>query len=125
MFVFGGTVDNNIRSTRPSIVVLGLSLTRSCWCRSGEMYRFQLAAYPKCTLHDDFGHLLQSGQFTDINFIVGERETVLPAHIAMVAARLVLLRCRTSHQLGRSLSSDVLAVYLVLLPFPFYTAGVY
>jgi len=74
MFIFGGTVENNIRS--------------------GEMYRFQLAAYPKCTLHEDFGRLLESGQFTDINFLVGELETVVPAHIAMVAARSDWLRAR-------------------------------
>ena len=74
MFVFGGTIDNNIRS--------------------GEMYRFQLAAYPKCTLHDDFGRLLESGQFTDIHFLVGETEEVVAAHIAMVAARSEWLRTR-------------------------------
>lgn len=74
MFIFGGTVENNIRS--------------------GEMYRFQLAAYPKCTLHEDFGRLLESGQFTDINFLVGELEAVVPAHIAMVAARSDWLRAR-------------------------------
>jgi len=74
MFIFGGTVENNIRS--------------------GEMYRFQLAAYPKCTLHEDFGRLLESGQFTDINFLVGDAETVVPAHIAMVAARSDWLRSR-------------------------------
>jgi len=74
MLIFGGTVENNIRS--------------------GEMYRFQLAAYPKCTLRDDFGRLLESGQFTDINFLVGEGEVVVPAHIAMVAARSDWLRAR-------------------------------
>ena len=80
MFIFGGTVENNIRS--------------------GEMYRFQLAAYPKCCLHEDFGRLLESGQFTDINFLVGEggREgkapEIVPAHIAMVAARSEWLRAR-------------------------------
>ena len=42
MYIFGGTVDNNIRS--------------------GEMYRFQLAAYPKCTLQEDLGKLLRSRQ---------------------------------------------------------------
>ena len=52
--------------------------------RSGEMYRFQLAAYPKCTLVQDYGRLLLSGQFTDINFIVGDSDTTVPAHIAMV-----------------------------------------
>ena len=74
MFIFGGTVENNIRS--------------------GEMYRFQLAAYPRCTLVQDFGRLLESNQFTDINFIVGETETTIAAHIALVAARSGWLRSR-------------------------------
>ena len=74
MFIFGGTVENNIRS--------------------GEMYRFQLAAYPKCTLVTDFGRLLESNQFTDIHFLVGRGETVVAAHIAMVAARSEWLRTR-------------------------------
>ncbi|XP_065571699.1 leucine-zipper-like transcriptional regulator 1 isoform X2 [Artemia franciscana] len=74
MFVFGGTVDNNIRS--------------------GEMYRFQFSCYPKCTLHDDFGRLLESGQFCDVEFVVGDDETKIPAHIALVAARSQWLRSR-------------------------------
>ena len=76
MYIFGGTVENNIRS--------------------GEMYRFQLAAYPRCSLHQDFGRLLESGQFTDIHFLVGpDPERVgsrVPAHVAMVAARSDFLR---------------------------------
>jgi hypothetical protein len=74
MFIFGGTVDNNIRSA--------------------EMYRFQFSSYPKCTLHDDFGKLLSSRLFCDVEFIVGELETKIPAHIAMVAARSQFLRAR-------------------------------
>lgn len=74
MFIFGGTVDNNIRSA--------------------EMYRFQFSSYPKCTLHDDFGKLLSSRLFCDVEFIVGEPETKIPAHIAMVAARSQFLRTR-------------------------------
>ena len=50
MYIFGSTVENNIHS--------------------GEMYRFQLTAYPKFCLNEDFGRLLESGQFTDINFLV-------------------------------------------------------
>jgi len=74
MFIFGGTVDNNIRSA--------------------EMYRFQFSSYPKCTLHDDFGRLLSVSLFCDVEFIVGELETKIPAHIAMVAARSQFLRAR-------------------------------
>ncbi|XP_070153632.1 leucine-zipper-like transcriptional regulator 1 isoform X1 [Polyergus mexicanus] len=74
MFIFGGTVDNNIRSA--------------------EMYRFQFSSYPKCTLHDDFGRLLNIRLFCDVEFIVGELGTKIPAHIAMVAARSQFLRTR-------------------------------
>ncbi|KAK3085495.1 hypothetical protein FSP39_004179 [Pinctada imbricata] len=67
MYVFGGTVDNIVRS--------------------GEMYRFQFSRYPKCTLHEDYGKLLESGQFCDVVFIMGKDGERVPAHIAMVAAR--------------------------------------
>ncbi|XP_045583758.1 leucine-zipper-like transcriptional regulator 1 isoform X1 [Procambarus clarkii] len=74
MYVFGGTVDNNVRS--------------------GEMYRFQFSSYPKCTLHDDFGKLLESQQFTDVDFLVGPEEQRIPAHVVFVAARSQYLRNR-------------------------------
>lgn len=32
---------------------------------------FQFSSYPKCTLHDDYGRLLESKQFCDVDFIVG------------------------------------------------------
>lgn len=51
MYIFGGTIDNNVRS--------------------GEIYRFQFSCYPKCTLHEDFGRLLESQQFCDVEFLVG------------------------------------------------------
>ncbi|XP_060568676.1 leucine-zipper-like transcriptional regulator 1 [Ruditapes philippinarum] len=72
MYVFGGTVDNNVRS--------------------GEMYRFQFSSYPKCTLHDDYGRLLESQQFCDVIFIVGKDKVRIPAHTALVAARSPWLR---------------------------------
>ncbi|CAB0044613.1 unnamed protein product [Trichogramma brassicae] len=97
MFIFGGTVDNNVRS--------------------GETYRFQFSAYPKCTLHDDFGRLLNSRLFCDVEFVVGgssssssssgdkeqqpKEETKIPAHIAMVAARSKFLRQRISRAIER------------------------
>lgn len=74
MYVFGGTVDNNVRS--------------------GEMYRFQFSSYPKCTLHDDFGKLLESQQFTDVDFIVGIEEKRISGHVVFVAARSQYLRNR-------------------------------
>lgn len=74
MFIFGGTIDNNIRSA--------------------EMYRFQFSSYPKCTLHDDFGRLLSMSLFCDVEFIVGKLGTKIPAHVAMVAARSQFLRLR-------------------------------
>ncbi|XP_012940916.1 leucine-zipper-like transcriptional regulator 1 [Aplysia californica] len=72
MYIFGGTIDNNVRS--------------------GEIYRFQFSSYPKCTLHDDYGKLLESRQFCDVDFVVGEEQRRIPAHIALVAARSHWLR---------------------------------
>ncbi|CAB4041668.1 leucine-zipper-like transcriptional regulator 1, partial [Paramuricea clavata] len=67
MYIFGGTLDNNIRN--------------------GEMYRFQFSSYPRCTLRDDFGRLLDSKQFCDLTFIVGKEDTEIDAHTTVVACR--------------------------------------
>ncbi|GFG28824.1 hypothetical protein Cfor_03040 [Coptotermes formosanus] len=74
MYIFGGTVDNNVRS--------------------GEMYMFQFSSYPKCTLHEDLGRLLEARQFCDVEFVVGSEEVKIHAHLAMVAARSQFLRNR-------------------------------
>lgn len=72
MFIFGGTGDNNVRS--------------------GEMYRFQFSSYPKCTLHEDYGKLLETRMFCDTQFIVGPEEQKITGHVALVAARSGYLR---------------------------------
>uniref|UniRef100_A0A8D0B858 Leucine zipper like post translational regulator 1 n=1 Tax=Salvator merianae TaxID=96440 RepID=A0A8D0B858_SALMN len=72
MYIFGGTVDNNIRS--------------------GEMYRFQFSCYPKCTLHDDYGRLWETRQFSDLEFVLGEKEERVRGHTAIVTARCKWLR---------------------------------
>uniref|UniRef100_A0A3P9QGQ8 Leucine zipper like post translational regulator 1 n=1 Tax=Poecilia reticulata TaxID=8081 RepID=A0A3P9QGQ8_POERE len=72
MYIFGGTVDNNVRS--------------------GEMYRFQFSSYPKCTLHEDYGKLWENRQFCDVEFILGEREERVLGHIAIVTVRCQWLR---------------------------------
>lgn len=54
----------------------------------------QFCSYPKCTLHDDYGRLLECKQFTDVDFIVGKGSAKINAHIAMVAARSTWLRNR-------------------------------
>ncbi|KAL4703511.1 hypothetical protein ACJJTC_018095 [Scirpophaga incertulas] len=74
MYIFGGTVDNNVRS--------------------GELFRFQLSNYPRCTLHDDFGRILKSQQFCDITLLVGPEQTGILAHQAMLAARSQYLRAK-------------------------------
>ncbi|CAH2233958.1 jg21439 [Pararge aegeria aegeria] len=74
MYIFGGTVDNNVRS--------------------GDLYRFQLSNYPRCTLHDDFGRILKSQQFCDITLLVGVDQTAVYAHQAMLAARSQYLRAK-------------------------------
>lgn len=54
----------------------------------------QFSSYPKCTLHDDFGKLLESRQLCDVEFIVGTQEARVPAHVAIVAARAHYLRAK-------------------------------
>ncbi|XP_028169005.1 leucine-zipper-like transcriptional regulator 1 [Ostrinia furnacalis] len=74
MYIFGGTVDNNVRS--------------------GELFRFQLSNYPRCTLHDDFGRILKSQQFCDVTLLVGPDKVPARAHQAMLAARSQYLRAK-------------------------------
>ena len=38
---------------------------------------FQFSSYPRCTLHEDYGRLLESKQFCDVDFIVGEVTTLV------------------------------------------------
>lgn len=54
----------------------------------------QFSCYPKCTLHEDLGKLLESQQFCDVEFLLGPDEKKIPAHIAIVAARSQWLRHR-------------------------------
>lgn len=74
MYIFGGTIDNNVRS--------------------GDMYRFQFSSYPKCSLHDDYGKFLINRQFCDVLFCVGPDEVKVSAHIAMIAARSNFLKTK-------------------------------
>lgn len=46
----------------------------------------------KSTLHRDFSQLLKSRQFCDLKFIVGEDETEIEAHTAIVVARSEFLK---------------------------------
>lgn len=57
-------------------------------------YYSQFSCYPKCTLHDDLGKLLEGRQFCDVEFVVGVEEVKIPAHLAMIAARSQFLRSR-------------------------------
>uniref|UniRef100_A0A8D3BWE8 Leucine zipper like post translational regulator 1 n=1 Tax=Scophthalmus maximus TaxID=52904 RepID=A0A8D3BWE8_SCOMX len=86
MYIFGGTVDNNVRS--------------------GEMYRFQFSCYPKCTLHEDYGKLWENRQFCDVEFILGEREERVVGHIAIVTVRCQWLRKKILQARDRQRQSD-------------------
>uniref|UniRef100_A0AAR2LTH1 BTB domain-containing protein n=1 Tax=Pygocentrus nattereri TaxID=42514 RepID=A0AAR2LTH1_PYGNA len=86
MYIFGGTVDNNVRS--------------------GEMYRFQFSCYPKCTLHEDYGKLWENRQFCDVEFILGEREERVLGHIAIVTARCQWLRKKILQARDRQKQKD-------------------
>lgn len=56
MYIFGGTVDNNVRS--------------------GELYYFTFSNYPRCTLLEDFGRILESKQFCDMEFVLDDIEVI-------------------------------------------------
>ena len=90
MYIFGGTIIDNKH-------------------RSGEIFRFQMANFPKCTLHDDFGRLLSTGQLADVRFLVGrgqDQEAIL-AHVALVAARSEYLRNRIREARDRTANHGV------------------
>lgn len=93
MYIFGGTVEDSIRL--------------------GEMYRFQLSAFPKCTLQEDFGRLLQSQQFSDIKFVIGPNREEVLAHTALVVARscYLLERIREARTLHAEEGDSVLTVH--------------
>ncbi|NWI17187.1 LZTR1 regulator, partial [Crypturellus soui] len=92
MYIFGGTVDNNIRS--------------------GEMYRFQFSCYPKCTLHEDYGRLWENRQFSDLEFVLGEKEERVRGHAAIVTARCKWLRKKIIQARERLKQASVSAVTL-------------
>jgi hypothetical protein len=54
----------------------------------------QFSSYPRCTLAADLGHLLETQQFCDLQFLVGPEEEKVLAHIALVVARSQWLRAR-------------------------------
>jgi hypothetical protein len=111
MFVFGGTVDNNIRSGEMYRLV-GVVFVEHFELMTGELslmltlHRFQFSSYPKCTLHDDYGKLLESRLFCDVEFLVGKEGVVIGAHVALVAARSHWLRMKIKQAL-ESLSSSM------------------
>ena len=54
------------------------------------MFELQLAAYPKCTLSEDFGKLLTEpalGFSSDLTFLLGPDRVPVHGHSAIVAAR--------------------------------------
>ena len=73
LYIFGGTLD---------------SLSN----RSGDLYRFSLSTFPKCSLVEDLANLLQREFFADTHFIVGKDQVLVRAHAAIVAARSPYLR---------------------------------
>ncbi|XKL64726.1 hypothetical protein PGB90_004812 [Kerria lacca] len=72
MYMFGGTVDYNIRSC--------------------ELYKFRFSSYPRCTLQDDYARLLDSKEFVDVEFVIGKDKVIIPGHVAIIAARSTWLR---------------------------------
>jgi len=78
MYMFGGTID-------------------SMSSRSGDLYRFRFSTLPKCSLVSDFNRLLKSEELCDIHFLLKE-DTVVKAHVAIVASRSPYLRRKILEQ---------------------------
>lgn len=98
MYIFGGTVDNIVRS--------------------GEMYRFQFSRYPKCTLHEDYGKLLRTQQFCDLQFNVGKESEVITAHIALVAARSSWLEEKIRSAKEQRVEQEVTPLQPIMISLP-------
>ncbi|KAK6617125.1 hypothetical protein RUM43_014727 [Polyplax serrata] len=96
MYIFGGTVDNNVRT--------------------GEMYRFQFSSYPKCTLHDDFGKLLENKEFCDVEFLLGQNEHKIEAHLALVTARSKYLAAEIRQQQNAMEKNSTDSLVTIRLP---------
>ncbi|NWS77439.1 LZTR1 regulator, partial [Crotophaga sulcirostris] len=50
------------------------------------------SCYPKCTLHEDYGRLWENRQFSDLEFVLGEKEERVRGHTAIVTARCKWLK---------------------------------
>lgn len=87
MYIFGGTVDNNVRS--------------------GELYFFTFSNYQRCTLHDDFGRILESRQFCDMEFRLDDGQPNIEAHIPIVAARSAWLQEQIKLSLAAAKPSNI------------------
>ncbi len=76
--------------------------------RSGEMYRFQLTAFPRCTLHNDIAKLTSDGYrfSTDLVFVVGKEEVEVESHIAIVASRSPWLRARIREAIAKASEAE-------------------
>ena len=61
MYIFGGTVESSSAN------------------RSGDLYRFSLSTFPKCTLINDFSRLLREEQFCDTQVMYCS--TCVPMHL--------------------------------------------
>uniref|UniRef100_A0A8C3L174 Leucine zipper like transcription regulator 1 n=1 Tax=Chrysolophus pictus TaxID=9089 RepID=A0A8C3L174_CHRPC len=60
-----------------------------CWEKSFWIW---FSCYPKCTLHEDYGRLWENRQFSDLEFVLGEKEERVRGHTAIVTARCKWLK---------------------------------
>ncbi len=53
-------------------------------------------SFLRCTIQEDFGKMLESGQFCDVNFLLGEpgNEVIVQAHASIIAARCLYLQSK-------------------------------
>uniref|UniRef100_A0A8C3L1D0 Leucine zipper like transcription regulator 1 n=1 Tax=Chrysolophus pictus TaxID=9089 RepID=A0A8C3L1D0_CHRPC len=100
LYVFGGAADNTLPNelhcydvdsqTWEVIQPSPDSEVKPSAFLSTQMSNF--SCYPKCTLHEDYGRLWENRQFSDLEFVLGEKEERVRGHTAIVTARCKWLK---------------------------------
>uniref|UniRef100_A0A8D0BHG2 Leucine zipper like post translational regulator 1 n=1 Tax=Salvator merianae TaxID=96440 RepID=A0A8D0BHG2_SALMN len=87
LYVFGGAADNTLPNELHCYDV-----DSQTWEVIQPSPDSEFSCYPKCTLHDDYGRLWETRQFSDLEFVLGEKEERVRGHTAIVTARCKWLR---------------------------------
>lgn len=76
---------------------------------------FKFSNYPRCTLHDDYGRLLASKQFVDVEFLIGKEKVIIPGHVAIISARSIWLREKIREAKAEVIETKVVWIFCLFL----------